>query len=336
MSNWIDTMMDNVSVSWDADAKKAKISHRYEVDGRGEPVGRVDQREMERACEAALDTIDVHVLLSIGADADTGAGEEPDGWAEEVLMPKVDEAWAPTHKITFTPDGKPAHAPVFVMFIEENMAAYDRDEWRAEDSGAWYINRSNEAPNGPGWYCEGRVTPGGQNGVVEVEEIDPKPRAHCECGQALEDERCAGYLDTATPVVVRYIPEWLRESHEQAGYCSVTRVRAAAKTIRVLPGCVQNILDDSGEWAEVVEESDSASRWTLYEDNAGGLWGRPSGASVAYELEHGEPNRGGASIEREEYERAAIIAHMDGVAVVERVRKGGSGARGFFAAMRAS
>lgn len=249
--NWIDTSLANVSVSWDADAKTAKISHRYEVDGDGEPVESIEYEEIERACEAALDTIGVHVLLSIGGEANAGE-EAPDGWAEEVICPKVDEDWAPTHKITFTPQGEPAQPPLFVMFIEENMAAYDRDEWRAVDSGAWYVDRSRNAPNGPGWYCEGNVTPGGQNGVVEVEELDPKPRAHCECGQALEDQRCAGYLDTATPVTIRYVPEWERDSHVKAGYGGVAAVRAAAKTIRVLPDCVEEVLEDAYGWAEVV------------------------------------------------------------------------------------
>lgn len=252
MSNRINTTMDNVSVSWDADAKKATISHRYEIDSDGNPVESMDAEAVQSACEAALDTIGVHVLLLVGADADAG-DVSSDGYAEAVLYPTIDETWEPTHRITFTPDGKPAHAPVFVMFIEENMAAYDRDEWRTEDSAAWYIDRSNEAPNGPGWYCEGRVTPGGQNGVVDVEELDPKPREHCECGQALEDQRCAGYLDTATPVTIRYVPEWQRDSHVKAGHGGVAAVRAAAKTIRVLPDCVQEVLEDAYGWAEIVE-----------------------------------------------------------------------------------
>lgn len=170
MNNWIKTTMSNVSVSWDADAKKATISHRYEVDEDGEPVEELDAEEMQRACQAALDGIGVHVLLTINENADAGEVSS-EGYAEAVMYPAIDETWVPTHKITFTPQGGEPEV-TFVMLCEED-AAYDRDEWRAEEGAAWGI--SEHGPNvgyGNGWYCEGQVTPGGQNGEVEVEALE--------------------------------------------------------------------------------------------------------------------------------------------------------------------
>ncbi len=174
MSNWIDTSIDNVSVAWDEDTKTAKISHRYEVDSAGEPVESVDHDAILRAAETALDTIDVHVLLGSTANADAGEAA-PDGWAEAVMYPKVDGSWVPTHRITFTPQGGEPEI-TFVMLTDG--AAYDRDEWRAEVGAAWGVGFIEDGgPNGSEWRCEGQVTPGGQNGEVEIETLDEDEEA---------------------------------------------------------------------------------------------------------------------------------------------------------------
>lgn len=77
----------------------------------------------------------------------------------------MDQAWSPTHKITFTPaKGEPQVE--YVMLVDG--AGYTREEWDAADSAAWGID---DGPHGAGWYCEGQATPGGANGEVEVEEI---------------------------------------------------------------------------------------------------------------------------------------------------------------------
>lgn len=69
--------------------------------------------------------------------------------------------------------------------------------------------------------------------------------------------------------------------------------------------------------------------WALYEDNAGGLWGRPAGEFVAYALEHGEPNRSGAFLTRAEYEHpeCRMVARLDRDEVTERLCAGGAAAR---------
>lgn len=70
-------------------------------------------------------------------------------------------AWVPTHKITFTPMNG-ARQVDYVMLL--NGSAYSRPEWDAADSADWTVEDGE-------WHWRDQVTPGGQNGEVEIETL---------------------------------------------------------------------------------------------------------------------------------------------------------------------
>lgn len=68
----------------------------------------------------------------------------------------------PTHKITFTPaQGEPS---TWLVMLTDEGPAYTAEEWDDDANASWYVDDGH-------WYCEGQVTPGGENGEIEVERL---------------------------------------------------------------------------------------------------------------------------------------------------------------------
>lgn len=72
----------------------------------------------------------------------------------------------PTHRITFRPAG--GEARVTLVHLTDEGAAYDREEWEAENPADWERHADGV------WRCQGQVTPGGANGTVTVEALSPR------------------------------------------------------------------------------------------------------------------------------------------------------------------
>lgn len=84
---------------------------------------------------------------------------------------------------------------------------------------------------------------------VPVTRRTPNP-VHCECGTAT-GEACAWTGTRSETVLVEWMPEYLRASHEAAGN-SGRYPGNGAQRIRVAAGCAEGILRDNTGWAEII------------------------------------------------------------------------------------
>ena len=82
--------------------------------------------------------------------------------------------------------------------------------------------------------------------VKAAESLD---LVHCECGE-VTGERCAWSGPIAETVIVEYMPEYLRASHEAAGNAGQYPANGAIR-MRVEKRCAGLIVSTEGEWAEV-------------------------------------------------------------------------------------
>lgn len=71
--------------------------------------------------------------------------------------------WKPNRIIKYTPqNGSPLF---YVLMLDEDGAAYSYHEWEATEAPSWCIDEGC-------WYCEGKATPGGVNGEVQIFEFE--------------------------------------------------------------------------------------------------------------------------------------------------------------------
>lgn len=73
---------------------------------------------------------------------------------------------------------------------------------------------------------------------------------HCDCGE-WSGERCQWNGPESETVVVEYMPEQHRSSHEAAGNSGLYP-HNGARRIRVETSCADRIVEHDGEWAEVL------------------------------------------------------------------------------------
>ena len=72
----------------------------------------------------------------------------------------------------------------------------------------------------------------------------------CECGEAL-GEPCQWHGPASETVIVEYMPEFLRASHEAAGNCGMYPENGAIR-FRAERSCAETIIESAGDWARIV------------------------------------------------------------------------------------
>lgn len=101
----------------------------------------------------------------------------------------------PTHRITFMPanGGEPT---TWTVGLTAEGPAYTKSEAEKWEHASWTYDSAD------GWLCLGQVTPGGQNGTVEVEEVCLNRATESVCGQALDADARTLAIDTEAGEVV--------------------------------------------------------------------------------------------------------------------------------------
>lgn len=74
----------------------------------------------------------------------------------------------------------------------------------------------------------------------------------CECGE-WSGEACEWSGPKSETVVVEFMPESLRSSHEAAGISGTSPANGALR-IRVCQDCADLMVESDGHWCEIVEE----------------------------------------------------------------------------------
>jgi len=72
-------------------------------------------------------------------------------------------------------------------------------------------------------------------------------RVHCECGRVY-GERCSWSGPRGQTVIVEWIPEYLRASHEAAGNRGSYPANGAER-LRVQRDCAKRIMETENKWA---------------------------------------------------------------------------------------
>lgn len=72
----------------------------------------------------------------------------------------------------------------------------------------------------------------------------------CQCGE-WSGEPCQWSGDRAETVRVEWMPEWLRESHQAAGNAGSYPANGAQR-IRVHNDCARLMVENDGEWCEIL------------------------------------------------------------------------------------
>lgn len=73
----------------------------------------------------------------------------------------------------------------------------------------------------------------------------------CGCG-TMTGEQCWGSPSIEDMVVIEWMPEDLRQSHEAAGNCGRYPANGAVRAA-VARSCAELILEEDGDWAEIVQ-----------------------------------------------------------------------------------
>jgi len=76
---------------------------------------------------------------------------------------------------------------------------------------------------------------------------------HCDCGD-ITGEPCAWSGPSAETVLVEHMPEWLRASHENAGY-SGSYPSNGAERVRCATDCAERLAENDPEWVRIVERA---------------------------------------------------------------------------------
>ena len=77
----------------------------------------------------------------------------------------------------------------------------------------------------------------------------------CECGETC-DEPCSWEGNTASTVIVQWMPFHLRDSHVAACNRGVYPLNGAVR-IRCEKSCASKLLERDGEWSEIVADGGS-------------------------------------------------------------------------------
>ena len=84
----------------------------------------------------------------------------------------------------------------------------------------------------------------------ESEEIEPET-VRCACGE-WSGHRCSWVGPESETVLIEYMPEQHRSSHTAAGNRGVYPANGARR-VRVERSCADSMIDQDGEWCEIVE-----------------------------------------------------------------------------------
>lgn len=76
---------------------------------------------------------------------------------------------------------------------------------------------------------------------------------HCGCGEIF-GERCDWVGPVEETVLVEYMPEWLRSSHEAAGNSGRYPLNGADR-VRVQKTCAELLLGTGPEWVSIVSDA---------------------------------------------------------------------------------
>ena len=160
MSNWIDcgNLVFGVVAAMIED-DNVRISYRNtgnEADGLDEI-----REAVEAATGVWIDTPSMHRWSA-------AEGED------EIVQTVRKHHFQPTHEIIFTPEG--GNRPVTpssrflrrvtrVCLFDEEIA-YTRGELEAGESADWVVDEDGQ------WLCQGKATPGGASGTVEIRKIE--------------------------------------------------------------------------------------------------------------------------------------------------------------------
>ncbi len=87
---------------------------------------------------------------------------------------------------------------------------------------------------------------------MNTEEGLDAPVENCECGTATGFPCAAELFEDA--VLLEYMPEFLRRSHEAAGNSGVYPHNGATR-FRCAPDCADLLIEENPGWAEIVEVS---------------------------------------------------------------------------------
>jgi hypothetical protein len=181
-------------------------------------------------------------------------GNEPvtDGWITEAY--EVDSAGQDWGDDSYGQSYEPAFLAALAKF-QANRADDSEDETECaycgrdvtpgssvpdlSDDAAWAELAPTHASN-----CEWIQTRAHRRST-EVEAIE------CECG-TWSGERCQWSGPKSETVVVEWMPEQHRASHEAAGNAGAYPANGSRR-LRVERSCAERILEDSGDWARILE-----------------------------------------------------------------------------------
>lgn len=86
-----------------------------------------------------------------------------------------------------------------------------------------------------------------------MSESNEATEVSCECGQ-WSGERCEWSGPASATVVVEFMPDDLRASHQSAGNRGTFPHNGACR-VRVERSCAQRMVDSDGAWCHLVESS---------------------------------------------------------------------------------